>query len=193
MSNATSHLVKLHIWKRTCSLLTHSGVKAHTCSECKKAFSEAGSLRLHMITHTGEKVHKCAECGGSFGRAGNLKSHILTQKKRRHTSTHNAIMRVQKQEILEDTWKHIPYKSQMNANGASTPQSQNQISADICSPTVERGHITVKSVVGHLPKHEILKRTSAFTLGQNHTSVHDAVTQVVIPLTSNNTWPNIPQ
>ena len=43
----------------------------------------------------------------------------------------------------------------MNANGASTPQSQNQISADICSPTVERGHITVKSVVGHLPKQEI--------------------------------------
>ena len=54
-------------------------------------------------------------------------------------------------------------------------------------------YITVKSVVGHLPKHEILKRTSAFTLEQNHTSVHDAVTQVVIPLTSNNTWPNIQQ
>ena len=64
-------------------------------------------------------------------------------------------MHVEKQEILEDTWKHIPYKSQINANGASTPQSQNQISADICSPTVERGHITVKSVVGHLPKQEI--------------------------------------
>ena len=83
----------------------------------------------------------------------------------------------------------------MNANGASTPQSQNQISVGICLPTVERDHdhITVKSVVGHLPNHEILKRTSAFTLEQNHTSVHDAVTQVVIPLTSNNTWPNIPQ
>ena len=83
----------------------------------------------------------------------------------------------------------------MNANGASTPQSQNQILEGL--PTVERerdhDHITVKSVVGHLPKHEILKRTSAFTLEQNHTSVHDAVTQAVIPLTSNNTWPNIPQ
>ena len=83
----------------------------------------------------------------------------------------------------------------MNANGASTPQSQNQISVGICLPTVERDHdhITVKSVVGHLPNHEILKRTSAFTLEQNHTSVHDAVTQVVIPLTSNNTWPDIQQ
>ena len=79
-------------------------------------------------------------------------------------------MHVEKQEILEDTWKHIPYKSQINANGASTPQSQNQISADICSPTVERGHITVKSVVGHLPKQEIWKRTSAFTLEKKFSS-----------------------
>ena len=79
-------------------------------------------------------------------------------------------MHVEKQEILEDTWKHIPYKSQMNANGASTPQSQNQISAGICSPTVERGHITVKSVVGHLPKQEIWKRTSAFTLEKKFSS-----------------------
>ena len=103
-------------------MLTHSGVKAHTYSECKKAFSEAGLLRMHMITHIGEKVHKCAECGGSFGRAGNLKSHMYSPTvKRRHTSAHNAIMHVQKQEILEDTWKYIPYKSQINANGASTP------------------------------------------------------------------------
>ena len=85
-------------------MLTHSGVKAHTYSECKKAFSEAGSLRMHMITHTGEKVHKCAECGGSFGRAGNLKSQMYSPTvKRHHTSAHNAIMHVQKQEILEDT------------------------------------------------------------------------------------------
>ena len=88
---------------------------------------------------------------GSFGRAGNLKSHMYSPTvKRRHTSAHNAIMHVQKQEILEDTWKYIPYKSQINANGASTPQSQNQISADICLPTVERGPIAVKGVVGHL-------------------------------------------
>ena len=81
-------------------MLTHRGVKAHTYSECKKAFSEAGSLRMHMITHTGEKVHKCAECG----RAGNLKSHMYSPTvKRRQTSAHNAIMHVQKQEILEDT------------------------------------------------------------------------------------------
>ena len=86
-------------------MLTHSGVKAHTYSECKKAFSEvAGSLRMHMITHTGEKVHICAECGGSFGRAGNLKSLMYSPTiKRRHTSAHNAIMHIQKQEILEDT------------------------------------------------------------------------------------------
>ena len=66
------------------------------------------------------------------------------------------MLHVQKQEILEDTWKYIPYKSQINANGASTPQSQNQISADLCSPTVERGLITVQSVVsqvGNLKTH----------------------------------------
>ena len=60
------------------------------------------------------------------------------------------MLHVQKQEILEDTWKYIPYKSQINANGASTPQSQNQISADLCSTTVERGLITVKSVVSQI-------------------------------------------
>ena len=89
-------------------------------------------------------------------------------------------MHVEKQEILEDTWKHIPYKSQMNANGASTPQSQNQISVGICLPTVERDHdhITVKSVVGHLPKQEIWKRTSSFTLEKNHTSAHSEILQV---------------
>ena len=148
-----------------------------------------------MITHTGEKVHKCAECGGSFGRAGNLKSHILTQKKETpHKCTQCDYACPEAGNLRRHMKKHSLQKPN-ECKSASTPQSQNQISVGICLPTVERDHdhITVKSVVGNLPKHEILKRTSAFTLEQNHTSVHDAVTQVVIPLTSNNTWPNIPQ
>ena len=97
--------------------LVTTNFRLHNAKQFFEAFSEAGSLRMHMITHTGEKVHKCAEC-----RAGNLKSHMYSPTvKRRHTRTHNAIMHAQKQKILEDTWKYIPYKSQINANGASTP------------------------------------------------------------------------
>ena len=59
-------------------MLTHSGVKTHTCSECEKSSSLAHHLRMHMVTHTWEKVHKCAECGDSFGEVGHLKQHMLT-------------------------------------------------------------------------------------------------------------------
>ena len=58
-------------------MLTHSGVKAHSCSECEKSFSQVGHLRRHMVTHTGEKVHKCEECVDSFDQAGDLKRHKL--------------------------------------------------------------------------------------------------------------------
>ena len=62
---------KMHPW------LIQSGVKTHTCSECKKSIGKAGALRTHMITHTEENLHKCAQCGYSFDLAGNLKQHLL--------------------------------------------------------------------------------------------------------------------
>ena len=63
----------------------------------------------------------------------------------------------------------------------------------MCSPTVERRHIIVKSAGAHLANQELWNPTSAFTLEKSHTSVPNAVTQVLIPLISDDTWPNIQQ
>ena len=67
---------------------------------------------------------------------------------RSHTSAHNAIMHFHTQALLEFTSKHIPYKSQTNANGATTLQSQNH-SPSISSPhqsssTLERSYTRCK-------------------------------------------------
>ena len=51
--------------------------------------------------------------------------------------------------------------------------------------------ITVKSVEAHSVKQGIWKPTSALTPEKNHTSAHNAVTQVAGPMLSNDTWPNI--
>ena len=58
-------------------MIIHSGVKSHTCSECKKS-SQAGHLKAHMVTHTKERAYKCIHCRNSFGEAGTLKRHLLT-------------------------------------------------------------------------------------------------------------------
>jgi uncharacterized Zn-finger protein len=36
-------------------MLTHSGEKMQICSECKKLFGRAGTLKTHMLIHSGEK------------------------------------------------------------------------------------------------------------------------------------------
>ena len=42
MSNARAHNLKRHMF-------THTGVKAHLCSECKKSFGQAQHLKEHML------------------------------------------------------------------------------------------------------------------------------------------------
>ena len=58
------------------------------------------------------------------------------------------------------------------------------------SPTVERSHITVKCAGSRSAEQNIWKPTSAFTLEKNHTSAHNAVSHVLDPIISGNTWPN---
>ena len=70
-------------------------------------------------------------------------------------------------------------------------QSKNQALPDICSPTAEKRHITVKSAGVHSAGQNTWKATSSYTLEKNHTSAHNAVTQVAGPILSNDTWPNI--
>ena len=79
--------------------------------------------------------------------AEHLKRRKLPTVGRNHTNAHN--VRVHKQALLEVTSKHIPQKNQINTNGATSLQSQNQAFPNICLPTVERGLITVKSAGVH--------------------------------------------
>ncbi|XP_071062665.1 zinc finger protein 233-like [Pseudochaenichthys georgianus] len=50
--------------------------KPFSCSVCKKAFSQSGSLKRHMRVHTGEKRHSCSVCKRDFSRSAHLKNHM---------------------------------------------------------------------------------------------------------------------
>ena len=101
-----------------------------------------------MLTHSKERPYVCVQCNKSFGQAAHLKTHMLT---------HSGVKAHTYSECKKAfSGAGSSRKCANQSNGASTPQSQNQISADLCSPTVERGLITVKSVVsqvGNLKTH----------------------------------------
>ena len=65
-----------------------------------------------------------------------------------------------------------------NAKGATSLQSQNQAFPNICSPTVERGIITVKSVGVHSAEQGIWKGTCYLTVVRRHTSAHNVIMHV---------------
>lgn len=47
-------------------LLIHAGIKAYSCGECGKAFTEKSQLKVHLLTHSGEKPHRCPFCGKGY-------------------------------------------------------------------------------------------------------------------------------
>ena len=63
----------------------------------------------------------------------------------------------------------------------------------MCSPTVERSHITVKSAGAHSAEQELWKPTFASTLEKSHLNARNVVSPVLEAILSNNIWPGIQQ
>ena len=45
----------------------HSG--GYSCVQCNRSFNRADNLKQHLLTDSGAKSHTCSECEKSFGRA----------------------------------------------------------------------------------------------------------------------------
>ena len=206
VSNARNHLVKLKHWKGTWKPTT---VKGHTLvfnarghlvelatwnSTCSPTVESrptlAQNVRNHLVKQETWGGTWSPTLGRKYTNVKNAEIYLETWKGTCSPTvgrSHNAVMHVLVQALLELTSKHTPLKSQINANGATTLQLQSHILPNMCSPTVERSHITVKSAEVHSEKQELWKLTSAFTLEKNHFSAHNAVSQVLTPLLSNDT------
>ena len=61
-------------------MLTHSGEKRFSCTQCEYSCKRASHLKQHIRTHSGEKPFKCDQCDYSCAHSGDLKVH-----KRTHT------------------------------------------------------------------------------------------------------------
>ena len=61
----------LHIGK--VSMMSHREQERHTCSTCRKSFSQLSHLKVRLLNHTGDTPHSCELCGKSFKDKGHLK------------------------------------------------------------------------------------------------------------------------
>ena len=171
-------------------MLPHSGVKAHTCSECGKSFSLAHHLRVHMVTHTGEGVHKCAECGDSFGEVGHLEQHMLThsgEKPHKCTQCDYACPRATTlRRHIKTHSLQKPSKSMQMVRLLFNDKIQSQ---PTYTPPQRRRTTWLQWVWKFIHSSTTSEKPPPHSL----ISAQNAVSQVLNPLISNNTWSDIQQ
>ena len=160
--------------------------KTYTCSECKKSFGRRGTLRNHMVTHTGKKVQKCAECGDSFPWPFILKTHMLTHSGKKPHNCTQGDFASSRAGNLRDHKK--------NTHSLEKPNK-----CKWCNySSTQKVHLT-QHLLNHSGEkpHHCKECGSSFshatTLKKNPTSANNAVSQVLNPLISRNTWPDIQQ
>ncbi|KAM4035085.1 oocyte zinc finger protein XlCOF8.4-like [Anomaloglossus baeobatrachus] len=66
--NKTNRLIVEHLGAHRCD-------KPHSCSECKRCFTQKSDLVRHKRIHTGEKPFSCSECWKCFNKKSNLIAH----------------------------------------------------------------------------------------------------------------------
>ena len=116
-----------------------------------------------MLFHSGEKPHKCPEYDNASSHAGHLRYHIRTHSLQKPNQRKWCdFSSITKSDLIKHVLTHSGEKSHQCNEGESS--------------FLQAGYLK-----GHLRS----------TPEKNHTSAHNAVSQVLDPIISNNTRPNM--